>query len=248
MKISFVVPAHNEEDLIGLCLESILEEIKISGVNSEIIVINNASTDNTRAKAGSYFGVKVIDEPRKGLSQARQTGYELAVGELIANIDADNILPSGWIKKILVEFTNNKNLVALSGPTFFYNLSSWNNFLVKIYYRIAHTFYLLEKFLFKKSNMLQGGNFVLRKSALDKIGGYNVDYKFWGEDIDLARRIKNVGDTKYSFSLQVKSNGRRLIKNGIVSSGWRYFLNYLWVVCFHKPFTRDNSGVIVRGK
>ena len=44
MKLAFVIPAYNEEALIGKCLESVLAEIKRSGADADVIVVNNAST------------------------------------------------------------------------------------------------------------------------------------------------------------------------------------------------------------
>ena len=47
MKLAFVIPAYNEEALIGKCLESVVAEIARSGADAEIIVVNNASSDRT---------------------------------------------------------------------------------------------------------------------------------------------------------------------------------------------------------
>jgi len=117
MKISFVVPAYNEQVLLPRSLQAIREEIERAGqklgVDAEIIVVNNASTDDTRAVAESVEGVRVVDEPRKGLVQARWCGFAHSTGELIANIDADTIIPPGWLAETLRQFERNKNLVGL---------------------------------------------------------------------------------------------------------------------------------------
>src|SRR5688572_26560882 len=101
VKISFVIPAYNEADGIGDCLRSIIAEIDRTGGDAEIIVANNASTDATRRVAESFPGVKVVDEPRKGIVWARRAGYLASSGELIANIDADNRLTPGWLKTVI---------------------------------------------------------------------------------------------------------------------------------------------------
>ena len=94
--ISFVVPAYNEEALIASCLAAIQAEIARTGCRSEIIVVNNNSTDGTRRIASSIPGVVIVDEPQRGLVQARRAGCRTANGELIANIDADTMLTEGW--------------------------------------------------------------------------------------------------------------------------------------------------------
>jgi glycosyltransferase involved in cell wall biosynthesis len=243
MKISFVIPAYNEEAYIGKCLDSMLKVIKRSHIDSEIIVVNNASTDKTREIVLSYPEVKIIDEPLKGLPKARQAGYLKAEGELIANVDADNILPEGWIRKVLMEFLHHKNLVGLSGPLIYYDLSWSKNLQVKMFYAVGYVSYLLSHFVLRKGGMLQGGNFVLRKSALDKVGGYNTDIDFYGEDTDIARRIQQAGYVKFTFKLPMYSSGRRMVKEGLFATGFRYAMNYMWVLIFKKPFTYASTDV-----
>jgi glycosyltransferase involved in cell wall biosynthesis len=63
--ISIIVPAYNEEKLIGLCLSS-LENQDFNKRDYEVIVINNASTDNT-TQIVQKFGVKLVNEPKKGV-------------------------------------------------------------------------------------------------------------------------------------------------------------------------------------
>ena len=80
MKLSFVIPAYNEEAYLPKCLEAVLVEKKRGKYDIEVIVVNNASTDSTRQVALSYPGVIVVDEPQKGLSAARQAGFLAATG------------------------------------------------------------------------------------------------------------------------------------------------------------------------
>ncbi len=93
MKISFVIPAYNEQDFIGPCLESVMRELGTIECDAEVIVVNNASTDATRERALAVPDVRVVDEPQKGLVRAREAGYLASSGELIANIDSDTRLP-----------------------------------------------------------------------------------------------------------------------------------------------------------
>ena len=71
MKLAFVIPAYNEEALIGKCVESVLAEVKRSGRDCEVVVVNNNSTDRTREIAASFAGARVVDETQKGLVSAR---------------------------------------------------------------------------------------------------------------------------------------------------------------------------------
>jgi glycosyltransferase involved in cell wall biosynthesis len=235
--ISFVVPAYNEEILIGSCLDAIAGEIARSRCSAEIIVVNNNSSDRTREIALSIPGVAVVDEPQRGLVSARRAGCLAAKGRLIANIDADTMVPEGWLDTVIAGFAASPKLVALSGPFVHYDMSRMAQTVVAIFYRIAFGTYLLVRFVFHAGSMMQGGNFVVLKSALDAADAFNPDFSFFGEDTELARRLSKVGAVKFSFALRAFSSGRRLAGEGLFRVAVQYSLNYLWTVLFKRPFT-----------
>jgi glycosyltransferase involved in cell wall biosynthesis len=242
MKLSIIIPAYNEENYLGKCLTATLAEIKKTNREVEVIVVNNASTDNTRAVALVFPGVKVIDEERKGLTRARQAGFEASTGDLIANIDADTIIPSGWINKVFKKFEKDQNLVALSGPQAFNDQSRWFNFAVFLFYSLGYIAYVINHTL-RIGGMLQGGNYILRRSALEKIGGYDTTIDFYGEDADIAKRIVKEGKVLFTFWLPVYGSSRRLKYEGLLTMGARYGLNYVWMMMFKKPFTKKSIDV-----
>lgn len=235
--VSFVVPAHNEEALLGRCLASIKAEVAGAGYPCEIIVVNNASTDATRTIAASTSGVIVVDEPVKGLVQARRAGYLASRGRLIANIDADTMLTEGWLDTALIEFARVPDLVAVSGPYLYYDISLASRLTVGLFYRVAFLFYVLVRFVIRAGSMLQGGNFIVSRKGLNEAGGYNSEFSFYGEDTDLARRLSKVGVVKFSFRLRALSSGRRFAHEGLVKVGWRYSVNFLWATFLKRPFT-----------
>ncbi len=237
MKLSFVIPAYNEQDYIGACLQFIAAEVARTSYDVEIIVVNNASTDRTRAIASAFPGVTVVAEPHKGLTAARAAGFRAASGQLIANIDADTRLPRGWLTTVFTEFEKSEKLVAISGPMVYYDVSFITSAARWPFYGLAYTWYLLNKFVFRIGSLVQGGNFVVRRSALVAIGGYNTDFKFYGEDADMARRLFQVGDVVFTFRLPMSSSGRRLIVEGPCTTAYHYGLNYFSTLIFKRPFT-----------
>jgi glycosyltransferase involved in cell wall biosynthesis len=237
VEISFVVPAYNEESLIATCLEAIAAEIARARCRAEIIVVNNKSTDRTREIAASFAGVRVIDEPQRGLVPARRAGCFAARGRLIANIDADTILPAGWIDTVLLEFARTPGLVALSGPFIHYDMSKTVRAIVAVFYRVAFLTYLMVRFVFRAGSMLQGGNFVILRSAVETAEAFNLDFSFYGEDTELARRLSKVGGVKFTFALPAFSSGRRLAAEGLFQVACRYSVNYLWTVLFKRPYS-----------
>ena len=250
MRLSFVIPAYNEEVYLPACIESILEQTRQFPVGTtEIIVVNNASTDGTREVALRYPGVAVVDEPRKGLTFARQAGFAASSGELVANVDSDSRLTPGWLSRVFSAFADSsttnhagtgiraEKLAAFSGPVLYYDLTKQQRVLVHIFYMTAWTTYAINRYVLRVGSMVQGGNFVVARWALVEIGGFNLGISFYGEDTDIARRLNSVGEVRFTFDLKMFSSARRLKKEGMLTMAFRYSVNYFWTTFFKRPFT-----------
>jgi glycosyltransferase involved in cell wall biosynthesis len=242
MLLSFVVPAYNEERYLPACLASILRETA-GRTDTEIIVVNNASTDTTREVALRFPGVRVVDEPRKGLPHARQAGFLASSGRLIANVDADSRLPAGWVDRVVQSFAGDAELASLSGPLVYYDLSPRERLLVRAFYATAWVTYALNRYVLRVGSMVQGGNFVVTRAALERIGGFNLSITFYGEDTDLARRLPQAGRVQFTFDLKMLSSARRLKKEGIFTMAWRYSVNYLWTLWLKRPYTAEHIDI-----
>ena len=243
MEISFVIPAYNEEHRIGGCLHSIELELKRTPCEAEVIVVNNASSDHTAEVARHFANVCVVDEPKKGIVAARHAGYVASSGTLIANIDADTIVPQGWLETVLKEFRKNEHLAALSGPYIYYDLSPWQRALVRIFYFGGWVSYLVAHFVLHSGAMLQGGNFVIRRSAMEKAGGFDTSISFYGEDTDVAKRLSKVGIVKWTWRLPMYTSGRRLAQEGIVRTGVRYAINYFSILFSGTPWSATYTDI-----
>jgi GT2 family glycosyltransferase len=104
VRVSFVVIAYNEAGNIGRTLDAIAALSGLEQGHYEIIVVNDGSRDGTAAvvtgRAARNPGIKLIDLPRnRGRGHARATGIAVAQGDLIANVDADIILPADWLTR-----------------------------------------------------------------------------------------------------------------------------------------------------
>lgn len=244
MKLAFVIPAYNEEALIGKCIESVIAENQRCQAGAHIIVVNNASTDRTGEIARSFPGVEVVDEPKKGLVNARDAGFAASEGyELVANIDSDTIVPEGWLSTVLDEFARDPKLVCLSGPYVYYDMSAWNRFLVNMFYGLTWLIYVLNRYILRVGSVVQGGNFVFKRAAWQQVGGYDRSIEFFGEDTDVAVRLSKVGAVKWTFGLKMKTSGRRLEKEGVFRTAGTYTLNFFWVTFRGKPATKSYTDV-----
>ncbi|HEX9199647.1 MAG TPA: glycosyltransferase family 2 protein [Acidobacteriaceae bacterium] len=243
MVLSFVVPAFNEEAYLGDCIDSILKQTQGLEDVTEIIVVNNASTDGTRNVALGYPQVRLVDEPRKGLTFARQAGFEASRGKLIANVDSDSRLTPGWVDRVLRSFDENPRLAGLSGPFIYYDLTPRQRVLVHVFYLNAWIIYVINRYILRVGSMLQGGNFVVSRAALEKIGGFDVAISFYGEDTDIARRLNAVGDVEFTFDLKMYSSARRLKHEGMLKIALRYTMNYFWTTFLKRPFTHEHLDI-----
>lgn len=243
MNLAFVIPAYNEEALIGKCVESVLAEVKRSGRDVDIVVVNNNSTDRTREIAASYPGVRVVDELQKGLVSARDGGFQATSAELVANIDGDTMVPAGWLDTVFREFENDEKLVCLSGPYVYYDLGRWDRFLVSMFYALTWLIYVINRYVLRVGSVVQGGNFVFRRDAWIKAGGFNREIKFYGEDTDVAVRLSKIGKVKWTYVLKMLTSGRRLAEEGVFRTGMTYTLNFFWVTFAGKPATHEHTNI-----
>ena len=227
--ISFIIPCYNEQDYIKECIQSIKREAK--WIPHEIIVVDNNCTDNT-VYIAIQEGAIVVTEKQKGVVFARQSGYEHAKYSLIANIDADSRLFPGWIW-IAMEHISQPDVVAVTGPIIYDGASLALRVLTRIYYWFALQ---SNKYI---GVFLQGGNCLIRKSALDLVGGYDRSIAFYGEDTMTAKRLEQSGKIVFEPGLFIYSSPRRLKDQGIISTTWLYLTNYFSVTFKNKSTTDD---------
>lgn len=103
MKVSIIIPAHNEEDVIRKCIDAVLND---TYPDKEIIVVNDGSSDMTPCIIHSYIDkIKVIDYHKPhSAAFARNAGAKIATGEMLVFIDADVIISDGFISRVASDY------------------------------------------------------------------------------------------------------------------------------------------------
>ena len=230
MRVSLIIPAYNEEGYIGGCLDSVFANA--SNEFFEVIVVDNASTDNTAKIAGSYSGVRVVHEPKKGLPRARECGRLAASGDYLAYIDADCRLHPPWLPLAKKVFNERPDAVSISGPAKYWDASISQRVTLGVFWWLSSP--LMYRIV---GYMIFGAHFIVKREALEKIGGFDVGISFYGEDTDLARRLSKVGKTIFRMDFFILSSARRFKKEGIIKSNFVYTMNFIWPVMFKRPFT-----------
>lgn len=201
-KVTFVIPAKNEEKWIAKSLES-ATEMDYPSEHLEIIAINDASTDNTRKLIEKFinehpnFNIKLINRAKSigikapGLNQA----LEIATGELFVCVDADSCVAKDALKRIIPHFAYKHVGAAISAikvndPQNIYERVQRYEYLMSILYRklMANIDTLA---------MTPGVLSIYRTQLLKDIGGF--DESNITEDFEIALRIKDAG---YSIELE----------------------------------------------
>lgn len=211
MKVSVVIPAFNEEKHIGKCLESLKSQ---TVAPFEIVVVNNNSTDHTETIA-KQAGVLVVHESQQGIVHARNKGFNLARGDVIARCDADTILSKNWIEEI-IKTMNIKDVIGVSGPAKYYDAP----FFIRP--TIFSKMFFLFMNLIQGHHTLLGFNMAIRRDAWEKVKKEVCkDGGIKHEDIDLAMHLAKYGRIVYDPKLIVSSSARRILKSPI-----SFFIDY----------------------
>ncbi|WP_274310121.1 glycosyltransferase [Solibacillus daqui] len=209
IKISIIIPAHNEEKYIGKCLASISKASKLFENQVEIIVVLNRCTDRTEEIAKSYNCI-VIRNDDKNLSKIRNAGVEKARGEIIVTIDADTQMNEHLLSKVEENLMSGKYIGG--GVTGKFDRMSLGIFVSSLL--------LIGPLLFKYG-AISVGIFWCYKEDFKSINGFNEDM-LMAEDADFAKRLKEWG----------KKKGKKFgtIQNGMITSTRKFDKHGDWVL------------------
>jgi glycosyltransferase involved in cell wall biosynthesis len=208
IRISVIVPAFNAEKTLKACLASILAN---RSEYAEIIVVDDRSTDGT-GEIARKLGVRVVPNSRlKGPAGARNEGATHASGEILLFIDADTTVPDTLLAKVISNFEQNPDLVALFGS---YDTSpACSNFLSQYKNLMHHYVHQISR---EETSSFWAGCGAIRKEIFLAMGGFNdKDYPNASiEDIELGLRLTKQGHRiKLLKSLQVKHHKKWTIFN-----------------------------------
>ncbi len=193
MKISVIVPLYNSVKTLADCIESLLSQ---KDGDYEVILVDNASTDNTYEMAQSYLnkvpnsvGYRVIKEPKQGREYARNRGAAEAKGSLLAFTDHDCIADPNWLLEIRKVFDAHPDWSGGGGSV---KGAPPNNIIQKFLslytLRTEHT----EEKEFSCFDLFSGGfsgsSLVFRKEMFDKLGGFQ-ELGYAAGDFDLCARL-----------------------------------------------------------
>lgn len=235
--ITVVIAAHNEQERLGRCLESVQASATRLGGAVEVIVVDNCSTDGTAAVARTH-GARVVDEAALGAVNAKAAGVAAARAPLVAVIDADSVCPPDWLDKIARGFAADARLVGLSGPARYVRARRWVYGVMWCWY----SFWKLVQALSGTAWYAVGTNVAFRRDAYVRAGGFDTKVLVGGDEVGLFRRLRAVGLTRYTDSLWVETDPRRT-EVGFV----RFFFGTVMLhYVFNYPFYRITGRSLLK--
>lgn len=217
MNISVVIPAHNEAAVLSACLKALAHQKTQHDI--EVIVVNNASTDQTETVARSWqnrLNLHIIHEPVKGRGCARRSGFAATKTDIILSTDADSIVPSNWVEKLVSTLLKNPEAVAASGSSYIADGTRLTNWTMRVGMPLSLRLYRL----LIGHYMLTGANFAIRRRTYETAGGFDADQGML-DDVDLAFRVSRIGRILYLKEPKVLTEGD-IFKYGYIKGFWHY--------------------------
>lgn len=190
------MPARNEEACLGACLESLLAQ---KDVDFEVIVVDDASTDCTRAIAESFSRVRVIVAPAlppgwSGKCNAAQAGADQARGEWLLFTDADTVHFPGSLARALDEAREHRADLLSYSPRQDVHGILQRGLMTVVFAELASTYRPAEVCDPASLVAAANGQFLLvRRNVYDRTGGHAAVAQTLLEDVALAQGVKRGG-------------------------------------------------------
>ena len=182
--ISVVIPAHNEENYLALCLESVKRAAADIPGGVEIIVAANRCTDRTAEIAESH-GAVIVQNDDRSIARVRNAGVGASCGEIIVTIDADSTMSEHALREVREMLECGKYIGGGTNVRF-------DRMSVGIFCSALYVAWNLIPVMLRNRAALSGGMFWCYRRDFDEIGGFDESLVSL-EDMDFAVRLNKLG-------------------------------------------------------
>lgn len=185
MSVAVVIPVRNGAGDLGRTMEAILTQVRPA---DELVVVDNGSTDGTAAVA-MEAGASVVHEPRPGSYAARNTGVAATTADIVAFTDADCVPDPRWLAELVGALEREPSLDVAGGPIEAQRIET-----------PAERWSAERRVLDQERSwadptflpFLATANVAWRRSALERIGGFDAELASGG-DVDACWRLQRIG-------------------------------------------------------
>jgi glycosyltransferase involved in cell wall biosynthesis len=222
--ISFVVPAYNEEQLLGPTLRAIHAAARAAGEPYEVVVADDASTDRTAAVAAEH-GARVVSVAHRKISATRNAGARAAAGDLLIFVDADTLVTAAVVRAAVRAVHRG----AVGGGCRFRFDGR-----VPLYARLMLPVALA---VYRAAGLASGCFLFCTRAAFEAVGGFD-EGALAGEEAWMSRALGRVGRFVVLREC-VTTSGRKLR-----SYSWRELLSAVRAGTTRRsPATADRAGL-----
>ena len=182
--VSVIIPTLNEEKMIGRCLES-LAQLNFARKRFEVIVVDNGSTDQTIEIAKSFqdqLNLRIFEKAGVRISALRNLGARQAQGSILAFLDADCLVPSGWLER-MIELVPANSAGIVGAHYLLPEDSSWVG-------RTWHRYHEAGKS--GEVSHVPAGDLIMRREDFLRLGGFDETIQT-NEDYELCERARAGG-------------------------------------------------------
>lgn len=223
--VSVIIPARNEEENIRRLLDSLQKQDYPSAL-TEIIVIDDHSTDKTAEIVKNYPTVKLLQLTDESTNSYKKKAIEMGIahsnGNLIITTDADCVADNRWLST-LISFKEKKGAVLVAAPVSFADKNSGN--------KLLHHFQVLDFLVLqgitgvsvhnKLMSMCNGANLVYEKKVFEEVNGFaNIDHIASGDDMLLMHKI----NSKYPDKVYYIKSSNAIVTTQSAKT-WKEFFN-----------------------
>lgn len=218
INISIIIPNLNGEEFLPACLDSLKKAIDISKISTEIILVDNASTDTSPEIFTTFCQKNKINyqllslTKNYGFAGAVNRGVEAAKFDWVLVCNNDLKVHKNWLlltSKLLTTYLPTNKLAAITGTVLNYDGSKFESQGLKFYYsgkcdNISNGKPFSPSFLttylkhYSSTQLVWGASAALtlyNKKIFNEAGGFDEDFFAYEEDVDLSLRLHNLGYT-----------------------------------------------------
>lgn len=212
--VSFIVPAHDEARLIGATLDALHEAARGLVADHEIVVVDDASTDDT-ARIARQHGARVVQVAHRHIAATRNSGAQVACGDRLVFVDADTLVNPAVLEAAMAAM--DKGSIGGGAAVRLQGRVRWHE-------RFAVALFV---WIFRLTRIAPGCFVFCTREAFDATGGFDQAY-YAAEDIAMSRALARQG--RFTILRQpVHTSARKLRTHGLFEH-----MRLLWRLARHR--------------
>jgi len=253
---SIIIPVFNKAELTQQCLTHLANVT--NGCSYEVIVVDNASTDDTKAFLATLGGdIQNISNPENyGFAKACNQGAAAAKGRFLVFLNNDTIPKPGWLKALRNEVEGHQD-VAIVGSKLLYpddTIQHAGVVISRLFRTPYHLFRGAPESLpavntRKELQAVTAACMLVRKEAFEKVGGFDEGFVNGYEDIDLCLKVRQMGKKvvyqpkSCMYHLESQTSGRKTHDS---ANALRFIARWEHLWLDDEDIVADQSGYFIQ--